>query len=125
MKRGKGRKKGYVMSQESRDKISESRSGFRHTIETKEKIAKSLRTYFRKKNTLSNELSRMYPKCREWINKNKEALDSSDCKTLSQMRSDSYTEYPAGELIEYIAIDYVTPELLVLYKESIGGYEDE
>ena len=124
MKRGRGRPSTWVVPQETKDKISASRKGFRHTIETKEKIAKSLRTYFRRKNTLSDELSRMYPKCRDWINKNKEALNDGSVNSLSRMRSMSYTEYPVGELIEYIAVDDLTPELLVLYKECMGGYDE-
>lgn len=46
MKRGRGRPKGYKLSQASKDKIANSKRGQAHSKETKDKIANSLVDYF-------------------------------------------------------------------------------
>lgn len=42
----RGRPKGYKLSEDSKKQISETKTGQKHTLKTKKKIAKSIRAYF-------------------------------------------------------------------------------
>jgi len=43
----RGRPTGYVMSKESKNQISETKTGQQHTFKTRRKIAKSVKKYFK------------------------------------------------------------------------------
>jgi hypothetical protein len=47
MSGSRGRPLGFKLSEESKDKIRESRTGQEHAVQTKRKISKSLKRYFR------------------------------------------------------------------------------
>ena len=55
-----GRPLGFKLSEESKKAISESKKGQRHKQETKDKISRSLIIYFRKLNSLSEEIENPY-----------------------------------------------------------------
>ncbi len=123
----RGRPDGHKLSQETKNKIAQSKVGHRHSIETKDKIAAGLVKYFKKKNPLSKELTRMYGDVAgDWIEENKEEIDAAeDVNTLIRMRAISRVEYPVGPAIEWMAINNVTPELLVLAKEAMEEEENK
>lgn len=120
-----GRPPGHKLSQTTKDKISASKKGGFLTVETREKISVGVIEHYRLKNPLSTELLKMYGKvASEWIKTNVEALDAPGCKTLNQMRSQSRTEFPIGRAIEFIVIDDLTPETLVILMEELENETD-
>ena len=76
MKKNRGRPLGFRLSDESKRAISEAKTGQRHSEETKEKISRTLMTYFRNIHPLSKELYEEYrelidlnSEVKEWFNK--------------------------------------------------------
>jgi hypothetical protein len=118
----RGRPVGFKLSELSRRAISESKKGQKHKQETKDKISNSLIIYFKKKNPLSEELTKMY--CQDtssdvcaWMDDNKEKLNKiDDVMTLKGLRNANRIEMTVGPNIEYFSHE-VTPELLVLFIE--------
>lgn len=120
-----GRPKNFKVSQVTKDRISRSKMGKRHTPEAREKISQGLMRFYRRKNTLERELQDMYSDVAgEWLKSNQEALNAPGCGTLSQMRSMNRKECPVGNFIEVIAYDNRTPEFLVLLKEELENEDD-
>jgi hypothetical protein len=119
----RGRPIGFRLSEASRRAISESKKGQKHKQETKNKISDSLILYFKKKNPLSEELTKMYcdeshPEVCEWMEDNKNELDRiDDVMTLKAVRNSNRIELVIGSNIEYFSHE-VTPELLVLFLEQ-------
>ncbi|MCJ2534202.1 MAG: hypothetical protein LN364_03090, partial [Candidatus Thermoplasmatota archaeon] len=56
----RGRPTGHRLSDESKKAISEAKKGQEHSQETKDKISKSLIIYFKRLNTLSDEITDRY-----------------------------------------------------------------
>jgi len=118
----RGRPTGHRLSDESKKAISEAKKGQEHSQETKDKISKSLIIYFKKLNTLSDEVIDRY--CRigddvicDWINEVAEDLDESDeILTERRMRNSRRIEICCGQNIEYFSHN-LTPEVIVLFKE--------
>jgi len=118
----RGRPTGHRLSDESKKAISEAKKGQEHSQETKDKISKSLIIYFKKLNTLSEEVIDRY--CRigddvicDWINEVAEDLDESDeILTERRMRNSRRIEICCGQNIEYFSHN-LTPEVIVLFKE--------
>lgn len=116
----RGRPRGHRLSEATKNQISRSKMGNRHTLETREKISQGLIEYYRCKNTLEKELQDMYGDVAgEWLKSNKEALNASECKTLSRLRNMNRIESTVGNFIEVIACDDRTPEVLILLKEEL------
>jgi hypothetical protein len=121
-----GRPKGHVLSKESKDKIGRSKTGFRHTTETKDRISASVLRYYDKLNPLSDEMFKYYTKINagyevlKFLAENKEEIDSfDDVKTERKLRSMQYYEC---ELWDATSVgDTITPQLLLLLKEEIEG----
>lgn len=128
----RGRPLGFKLSEESKRAISQSKKGQRHKQETKDKISRSLVTYFKYKNPLSEELTNMY--CRSdddelcnWIYEVSEELDScEDVMTIKSLRNARRIEIDCGHTIEFFSHE-VTPEMLVLFLEvcEIEGRDPE
>lgn len=120
----KGRPIGFRLSEASKRAISEAKKGQRHKETTKDKISKSLKNYFRRKNPLSEELVNTY--CRisddemcEWMCEVSDELDEArDVLTSRAMYNKLRTEISYGHNIEEIFSHSVTPELLLMYKET-------
>ena len=118
----RGRPEGHRLSDESKKAISESKKGQEHSQETKDKISKSLIIYFKRLNTLSDEVTNIY--CRigddvvcDWMNEIREDLDESDeILTERRMRNSRRIEICCGQNIEYFSHN-LTPEVIVLFKE--------
>lgn len=125
----RGRKEGYQASQQTKDKMSRSKLGQKHSNKTKDKISAGLMRYFRKKNSLAKELMKMYGNvdvAADWIREHEEEINSTEnVNTLSRMRTIKTVEFPVGPAIEWLAIENITPELLVLAKEALEENEKE
>jgi hypothetical protein len=74
--KGRGRPLGFRLSELSKQSISDSKKGQRHSEETKEKISKTLMQYFRNTYPLSDELYIQYKyeidnysEVREWFDR--------------------------------------------------------
>lgn len=120
-RKGIGRPKNYVCSPETRAKISRGKMGHTHTIETREKISRSMKLYRRKQNPLSNDLLRLYkkyPEAKKWIEENKDKIDlPCEVRTLSQEQNVFHTEVPSGNFVE-IQTHVDTPEEILIAKET-------
>lgn len=123
MSEGKrGRPLGFKLSEASKRAISMSKRGQRHKLETREKISRSLMSYFRKKCPLSEELSCRYfhrykYDAEPWLDEVREELDTSmDILTDKALRNKSKIEICCGFNIEYFSHS-ITPELIYLFKE--------
>jgi hypothetical protein len=118
----RGRPLGFRLSEESKRAISEAKKGQKHKEETKHKISRSLRVYFKKQNPLSEEITNTY--CRaddddlcDWVFEVREDLDNlSDVLTEKVLRNRTRMEITCGGNIEFFSHN-VTPELIVLLKE--------
>ena len=103
--RGRGRPLGFRLSDASKQAISESKKGHRHSETTKDKISKTLMQYFRNMYPLSDELYLQYkneiknfPEVKEWFNNIREEYDATtDICTERSLNSKRYRE---------ISIDY-------------------
>lgn len=122
IQRNVGRQPGHRLSQQTKDKMAQSKTGYRPSIESRNKTANSLKKYFKTNNSLSKELLKMYgDEISDWIEENKEAIDAMEnVNTLSRLRSLRYTEYPASPVIETLAVEYDDPLILLLEKEELS-----
>ena len=122
--RSKGRPIGFRLSEASKRAISESKKGQRHKEATKDKISKSLLSYFRRKNPLSEEILCMY--CRadddvtcSWMCEVSDQIDSyNDILTYRMIKNKLRVEINYGQNIEDMFSHRMTPELLLMYKEE-------
>lgn len=122
--RRKGRPVGFRLSEASKRAISESKKGQKHKESTKDKISKSLLSYFRRKNPLSDEILYMY--CRtddditcSWMYEVSDDLDSyNDILTYRMIKNKLRVEINYGQNIEDMFSHKMTPELLLMYKEE-------
>jgi len=120
--RKRGRPFGHCLSEETKEKIRQKRLGTRHSIETRNKISKSLKSYFRRKNSLAGSLKSEYAdvdyEVMEWFDLNKESLDSiDDVMTFKKLVNLSQLEVGFGLEIEDLFGHEMTPEFLLLLKE--------
>jgi hypothetical protein len=126
----RGRPLGYRLSEATKRSISVSKTGQRHRSETRDKISRSLRMYFRKCNLLSDEIVNRY--CRadddvlcDWVYDVQDQLDSSmDIIPEKILNNRSKIEIRCGEYIEYLSHS-LTPEFMVILKEEIKGLGEE
>jgi len=100
MNKGRGRPLGFKLSEESKRAISESKKGQRHSEATKEKISRTLISYFRNMFPLSTELYDQYyeeieasPDNREWFAKISAMFDeTTDIYTERSLNSKRFRE---------------------------------
>lgn len=132
VKRGqKGRPIGFKLSEASKRAISEAKKGQKHKESTKDKISKSLQNYFRRKNPLSEEIVNTY--CRvnndemcQWMCEVSEELDDArDVLTSKAMYNKLRIEISYGNNIEEIFSHSMTPELLLMFKQSVSEEIEE
>lgn len=122
--RKRGRPLGYKLSEESKHKIRLKRLGTHHTLETKNKISKSLKAYFRRRDSLSrsisNEYLRISDQAVDWIADNKDKIDSiDDVMSTKRLNNLQQLELYFGSEIEDLFGHQMTPEFLLLVKELI------
>ena len=123
---GRGRPKGYVVSQATKDKTSKTKMGSRHTIETRDKISEGVSRYFRSVNPVSKELINRYHKVdkdgslEKWIRNNAEALDDGNGMMSDKILAtrNRHMERQFGNNIEYMGHDE-TPESIVIAVEAV------
>jgi hypothetical protein len=123
-KNRRGRPLGYKLSDATKDKIRQKRLGSSHSMETRNKISKSLLAYFRNKNALSVSMEVEYgdfpEEAVEWIYMNSEDINASEGvvpeKRLSSMNQ---LEICLGSDIEFLFGHNTTPEFLILLKEEL------
>lgn len=132
VRRGKkGRPAGFRLSEASKRAISEAKKGQKHKETTKSKISKSLKSYFRKKNPLSEEIAKAYKRVSDdsmygWLCEVSHDLDGCmDVLTQKALYNKLRIEISYGHNIEDIFSHSVTPEILLMYKEYLdNGGED-
>lgn len=118
----RGRPLGFKLSANSRRAISMSKTGQQHKQETRDKISKSLITYFRRKNPISLEITNRYcgsmdDEMCDWITDVGDELDSAtNIMTEKSMRNKCKIEVTCGHNIEYFSHN-ITPELIIIFKE--------
>ena len=118
----RGRPLGFRLSDNSRRAISMSKTGQQHKQETRDKISKSLITYFRRKNPISLEITNRYcgsmdDEMCDWITDVGDELDSAmNIMTEKAMRNKCKIEVTCGHNIEYFSHN-ITPELIIIFKE--------
>ena len=119
----RGRPIGYKLSEESKDKIRSSRFGRHHSEETKNKISRSLITYFRKKDLLSESMHYDYKnfskQVNDWIVDNKKDIDRTEhVITEKKIFFLGQLEMCTGFNINNFS-HKITPEFLILLKEEL------
>ena len=119
----RGRPLGYRLTEASKRAISQSKLGQKHKQETKDKISKSLISYFRAKHPLSEEMTNRYCHFNDgdrlvgWLDKNADDLNSAmDVMTEKSIRNKGKIEITCGHNIEFFSHG-VTPEVVILFKE--------
>ena len=79
----RGRPKGHRLSEETKRKISKSKTGQTHSIETRNKISASLVEYFKEHRSVAKEMMRRYNNVEalNWIMKHSHELDTAGIET--------------------------------------------
>ena len=118
-----GRPTGFRVTIETKNKIRKSRVGTSHSEETKNKISKSLSKYFREKDPLSKSLQYEYKefpdKACKWIVDNENNLDKTeDVLTEKRLFFIDQLELQYGFEINNFSHN-TTPEFLILLKEEL------
>ena len=123
-KNRQGRPLGFKLSEESKNKIRQSRIGKRHTQETKNKISKSRIKYYEEKDKLTDSLHydyRFYQDgAHDWIDTNKAAINT--CNNVLSNKKLSYlnqVERGCGDDIYKLFSHNITPEFVLLLKEEL------
>lgn len=126
MDRGKrGRPLGFRLSEYSKTAISRSKTGQKHSQETKDKISKALMSYFKKLNPLSREIEKRYcgggnVEISCWMDRTREYIDSlDDIRTSRSMKNSRSIEVSYGQNIEGFSHDLTPEKLLELLEECI------
>jgi hypothetical protein len=133
MGKKRGRPEGYKLSENSKDKIRQKRLGTHHSRETKNKISKSLKDYFRKKDPLSQIIEQEYSDISEeavdWVCENRKELDDENNDFVSDKRLTHIRqlEISFGTDLENIFGHGTTPEFILLLREELeskGAFVD-
>jgi len=121
-KRGRGRPKGFKLTEYSKEKIRQYRLGTRHSDETKDKISSSLRDHFKSLDRFSDTMVADYryqEDVSEWIDDNQDELDDvRHILTNKRMVYVSQMEICKG-LDIYDLSHNATPEFFLLLKEEL------
>jgi len=128
--RKRGRPVGYKLSEESKNKIRLKRLGTCHSLETRNKISRSLKAYFRQRDSLSKSIKDEYlyisDEAIDWIVDNKDEIDSTE-NVMSTRRLNNLQQLEVyfGSEIENLFGHQMTPEFLVLIKEVLQKLRSE
>ena len=122
--RKRGRPIGHRLSESTKEKIRQKRLGTAQTKETRDKISKSLREYFKKKDSLADSIEHEYSyvseEAVEWVAENKDAINETESvmteKRLSYLKQ---LEIALGSDIEHLFGHSATPEFFMLLKEEM------
>ena len=122
--RKRGRPIGHRLSEASKERIRQKRIGTSHTKETRDKISRSLREYFKKRDPLADSIEQEYSyiseEATDWIIDNSDYLNDTDCvmteKRLSYLNQ---VEIAMGSDVENMFGHSATPEFFMLLKEEM------
>lgn len=122
--RKRGRPRGYKLSEKSKHKIRLKRLGTHHTLETRNKISRSLKAYFRRRDSLSKSIKDEYlyisDEAVDWIIDNKDEIDSTEnVMSMRRLNNLQQLELYLGSEIEDLFGHQMTPEFLILVKELL------
>lgn len=122
-KKKRGRPEGFRLSEESKNRIRESRYGVHHSKTTKNKISRSLIKYFKEKNPLSESIRydyRHFPSyIDEWIINNRRELNRTEyVLTDKKILFLSQLELCFGSEIDKFSHN-ITPEFFLMLKEEL------
>lgn len=125
---GRGRPKGYKLSQEVKDKISKTKMGQCHTAETKAKISKSLCLYFKdqRKTKFTEVLLKEYGSNKEakaWVRDNLDIINE-DALLLHNINEYNVYCMPTNDIdsINFELVDSVSVEDAVILKDYMEKY---
>lgn len=123
-----GRPVGYELSDETKSKIRQSRVGKPHSLETRNKISKSLIKYFKSKDPVSvgmeNEYKNFPIDARQWLYDHRHAIDNTDgIMTNKRIVYLNQLEICYGSEIDSFC-HYATPEFFLLLKEELYGNKE-
>ena len=125
VRRKRGRPLGFKLSEYSKDAISRSKVGQKHSQETKDKISKALMMYFKKLNPLSREIEKKYcvpgnEELCDWIDGARVCIDTiDDVRTSRSMKNSRNIEVSYGQNIEAFSHDLTPERLLELFEECV------
>jgi len=119
----RGRPSGLRLSEDTKDKIRQSRIGRSHSSDTKDKISKSLTKHFKNKDPLSESMEREYSEYSnevgEWIcDAECQLNDLDDVMTSKRLLYLNQIEVSYGHDIESFCHN-ATPEFLLILKEDL------
>ena len=119
----RGRPAGHELSNETKDKIRQSRIGKSHSRETRNKISRSLIKYFRKRDPVSNGIENEYKyfpeEAKEWLANHREEIDATEgIMANKRIIYLSQLETCYGNDIENFC-HFTTPEFLLILKEEL------
>jgi len=127
----KGRPLGFRMSEKAKDRIRESRLGQQHSKKTKDRISQSLINYFKKRDSLADNIRIEYEHfpcyVDKWIVDHKDVLDDTELvmteKKLAHLKQ---LELCFGNEIDRFGHN-ATPEFFLMLKEELLelGLSDE
>ena len=133
--KGRGRPLGFRLSEESKRAISDSKKGQKHSEETKDKISRTLISYFKNMNPLSEELYEQYKDfiessddIRQWFLLNRLKYDDAcDIYTEKSLNSKRFREISIEYNINMEENPYLSeiidnPEVLCEIKEICNRY---
>jgi hypothetical protein len=125
LKKQRGRPYGHRLSEKTKDKIRQKRTGTHHSPETRIKISKALTDFFKRQGSVSTDMLRDYEDFEElvsWIEENSEYLDDEDHAIVTERRLSSFRqlEVSLGKTeIEQLFGHSATPEFLLMLKEEL------
>jgi len=120
----RGRPIGHRLSESTKEKIRQKRLGTNHTKETKDKISRSLRAYFRTKDQLAEsieyEYSYLSEEAADWVVENRDAINDTDSvMTEKRLFYLNQLEISLGSDIENMFGHGATPEFFMMLKEQM------
>lgn len=119
----RGRPLGHKLSEITKEKIRRAKLGSTQKIETREKIAVSVKLYHERRYTFADELLKQYgeyPEAVDWIKANREALNESEgILTFSRFKSLGSSEWPNTEFIENTESEIIGPEDWIILQEIV------
>ncbi len=118
-----GRPPGFKLPESSKEKIRQSRFGKHHSEETRGKISQSLINYFKKRDSLVDNIRndyRYFPQyVDEWIVDHKELLDNTEAvMTEKKLTFLKQLEISFGNEIDRFGHN-ATPEFFLMLKEEL------
>ena len=114
----RGRPVGFKLSAETKAKISASKLGSTLKQRTKDKISKTLYTYFRRTKPVTDDLKLAYEDFEDWFDENADKINNDDNIIRVRKNKSHNKEINMGHAIYNFSHDE-TPEEWLLAKEAV------